>query len=228
MTAIQSTAGRARGDVRTLPKAEGRATGLLGRVEDAILDLAGSVPHSRERTSTDPLTRARELARAAARSAAGVSGTAALAPGPFGLATLLPDLVVVWRIQSQMVSDIAAAYGVGATLGKEQMLYCLFKHAAAQAFRDVVVRTGERFLVQRAGALMLQSLAGKIGMKVAQRALGKTAARFLPLVGAAGVAGYAWVDTRQVADNAIELFSREVHLSDSHGDVLDVDATEIP
>jgi hypothetical protein len=148
----------------------------------------------------------------AAKTAAGVSGTAALAPGPFGLLTLLPDLVLVWKVQAQLVADIAAAYGQSASLGKEQMLYCLFKHAAAQAFRDLVVRSGERFIVRHAGVKLLQTLAGKIGLQLAQRTVGKAAARYLPLLGAAGVAGYAYYDTRKVADNAIALFSRQVIL----------------
>ncbi len=185
-------------------------TGLAGRIEEAILDLAGKVPASNEPLSATPHARAQALARSAAKSAAGVSGGAALAPGPFGLLTLLPDLLVVWKLQSKLVADIAAAYGQSASLGKEQMLYCLFKHAAAQAFRDLVVRTGERFIVRRAGVMLLQSLAGKIGLQIAQRTVGKAAARYLPLVGAAGVAGYAYYDTRKVADNAIALFSREI------------------
>ena len=187
-------------------------TGLAGRIEEAILDLAGKVPASDEPQSATPHARAQALARSAAKSAAGVSGGAALAPGPFGLLTLLPDLLVVWKLQSKLVADIAAAYGQSASLGKEQMLYCLFKHAAAQAFRDLVVRTGERFIVRRAGVMLLQSLAGKIGLQIAQRTVGKAAARYLPLVGAAGVAGYAYYDTRKVADNAIALFSREISM----------------
>ena len=185
---------------------------LAGRIEDAILDLAGTVPRSDEPLSATPHARAQALARSAAKSAASVSGGAALAPGPFGMLTLLPDLLLVWKLQSRLVADIAAAYGQSASLGKEQMLYCLFKHAATQAFRDLVVRTGERFIVRRAGVMLLQSLAGKIGLQIAQRTVGKAAARYLPLVGAAGVAGYAYYDTRKVADNAIALFSREISM----------------
>jgi hypothetical protein len=185
---------------------------LAGRIEDAILDLAGKVPTTHEPQSDSPHQRAQALARTAAKAAAGVSGAAALAPGPFGLLTLLPDLMIVWKVQAQLVADIAAAYGQSASLGKEQMLYCLFKHAAAQAFRDLVVRSGERFIVRRAGVKLLQSLAGKIGMQLAQRTVGKAAARYLPLVGAAGVAGYAYYDTRKVAANAIALFSQPIVL----------------
>ncbi len=135
-----------------------------------------------------------------------------MAPGPWGLLTLLPDLIAVWKRQSQLVADIAAVYCKTATLGKEQMLYCLFRHTAAHAFRDVVVRTGERYLVRHASVQLLQAVAAKIGIKVAERTAGKAAARFVPLLGATGVAGYAYYDTRKVGRSAIELFSREMQI----------------
>ncbi|MCW2314370.1 EcsC family protein [Rhodoferax antarcticus] len=105
------------------------------------------IPRSTEAKSAAPDTRAQELAEAACRTTAKISGLAALAPGPLGLLTVLADVIALWKIQSQLVADIAAVYGKTATLGKEQMLYCLFKHSASQTIRDVVYRAGERYVV---------------------------------------------------------------------------------
>ena len=77
------------------------------------------------------------------------SGVIALPLGPIGWLTILPELIAVWKIQSQLVSDIAAIYGKRASLTQEQMIYYLFRHTAAQVFGDVVVRVGERVLVRR-------------------------------------------------------------------------------
>jgi hypothetical protein len=184
------------------------------RVANAILDVVGLIPASTEPGSGSPAVRARALANRAARAAAGLSGGAALVPGPVGLLTLLPDIIGVWRVQAQMVADIAAAYGQSAALTREHMLYCLFKHMVSQGLRDVVVRTGERFLVRRASLQLLQQLATTIGIKVTQRAMGKAIARYAPVVGAAGVAAYAFYDTRKVAMTAIELFSADVVVLD--------------
>ena len=129
-----------------------------------------------------------------------------MAPGPLGLLTLLPDLVAVWRVQVQLVADIGAVYGKDGTLTKEQMLYCLFKHTVSHITRDLVMRAGERFLVQRATGAALQAMARKIGIKLAQKAAVKAFARWAPVVGAIGVGGYAYFDTKKVAANAIELF----------------------
>jgi hypothetical protein len=201
------------GDVSGLAKLAGHS-GLGNRVTEAILKLISTVPKSSEHESITPEIRARLLARTAARASAGISGGAALVPGPLGILSLLPDIVGVWRVQAQMVSDIAATYGKTATLTKEHMVYCLFKHTASQLLRDVVMRSGERFLVRPVSLRMMQSLAAKISIKVGQRAIGKTVARYAPVIGAIGVGGYAYYDTKGVAKTAIELFSKEVVVLD--------------
>ena len=172
----------------------------------ALLDIAGRVPHSAQHSALQPRPAARALAQSAANKAAMVSGSLAMAPGPLGLLTVLPDLLAVWKIQSQMVSDIAAVYGQSATLSTEHMLYCLFKHSAAQAVRDLAVRAGERWLIRQASGALLQTIAQRLGARLSQKVLGASAARFVPMLGALGVGGYAYYDTTQVAASAMALF----------------------
>jgi hypothetical protein len=123
-----------------------RAAGL--KVAEAILVLIGQVPSTDEPKSPDPGTRARAIASRAAMKAALTAGSLALPPGTLGWLTMLPELVAVWKLQAQMVADIAGIYDKNAYLTREQMIYCLFRHTAAQAVRDLVVRVGERILVQ--------------------------------------------------------------------------------
>jgi hypothetical protein len=174
----------------------------------AVLDFLGRMPATRERRSGAPRERARAIAASAAARAAATAGGLALPPGPIGWLTILPEVVAVWKIQAQMVADIAGAYGKQALLSREQMIYCLFRHTAAQAVRDLVVRVGERFVVRRASVGVLQSIARKIGVRLTERAIGKGLSRWLPVIGALGVAGYAFYDTGHVAKTAIELFER--------------------
>ena len=183
-----------------------------GRLTQLVVDYVGVVPDSTKKTALQPRAAARSLARTAARKAAATSGSLALPPGPLGLLTLVPDLIAVWKIQSQLVADIAAVYGRSATLTKEQMVYCLFRHLASQAVRDLVVRAGERWLVQRASLALLQTVASRIGVKLSKKMIGSSLSRWLPLVGALGVGAYAYYDTNQVASTAMELFERDIEL----------------
>ena len=180
------------------------------KMGDTILNLVVSLPPTREAALPDDAQarlRAAVVVRAAARKASLLAGSMALPPGPLGWITFLPELVGVWKLQGQMVADIAGIYGQHATLTREHMLYCLFKHLSAQALRDVVVRVGERLLVQKTSGALLQNIAQKIGLQVSQKVLGKSVARFVPLLGAVGVGAYAYFDTARVAQTAIALFS---------------------
>lgn len=196
------------------------ARGPGAAVGDAIVAVVSRVPDTRETPVADPEARVRELARAAARRAAAISGGLALPPGPLGVLTLVPDLVAIWRIQAQLVADIAGARGRSGSLTREQMLYCLFRHAASQVLRDVVVRAGERAIVHRLTVTALQAIASRLGVQLSGQMIAKTASRWVPGLGAAAVAAYAWWDTERVAKFADDLFSREI--------VLDPDPVPAP
>lgn len=191
-------------------------------VTDLLFDLMSRIPVSQEGASADPQARAREVAQTAAMRAAAISGALALPPGPIGLATLLPDLLAIWRLQEGMVADIAAIYGKTACLRREAMIYCLFKHGGAALVRDLVARAGERLVVRSAAVSLIQQLLQRIGVHVTQRVIGKSVSRWVPLIGALGVGAYAYYDTAQVARTAIELFSGQVSLEDVQAERAEV------
>jgi hypothetical protein len=193
---------------------------LFRKVSEKLLELVGSIPMSGEHAAAAPRTRARALVMKSALKSAAISGSLALPPGPVGLITILPDLFAIWRIQAKLVADIAAVYSKTGFLTTETMLFCLFKHAAAQAVRDLVVRTGERVLIERPTWRSLQRISAKIGAKTTQRILGRGASRWVPIVGALGVAGYAYYDTRAVGQTAIDVFSQDLEI-DAGSQVLE-------
>jgi hypothetical protein len=182
---------------------ESSGSQLIGQ---AILSLVGKVPTSKEPRSRKPADDARQKANAAAAKAALAAGALALPPGMVGWLTVLPEMVGVWKIQRQLVADIAAIYGKHDTLTSEQVVYCLFQHTAAQGVRDLVVRVGQRSLVRHASPLLIRTITRRLGAKLAQQAVGKGVARWLPVVGAVGMGAYAYYDTAQVAATAIDLF----------------------
>jgi hypothetical protein len=188
------------------------AHGLVQRTGDALLELISRIPASTEDRVGEPATRARRLTTTAALKAATISGSLALPPGPLGLMTVLPDLYAVWRVQAQLVSDIAAVHGQTAFLSQESMAWCLFRHAAAQAVRDVVTRVGERVVVNRISLRAMETVLTRVGVTTTQRVLEKGAARFIPVVGALGVAAYAYYDTGRVGLAAIDLFGKEISI----------------
>ena len=203
------------GDSHEAPALPARQTWL-----DLIENLATSIPSSIEQASADPQTRAREIVRVAGLKAGALSATFALAPGPAGMLTVIPDLIKVWQIQQQMVADVAASFGKSAQLNRQMMMYCLFRHGAAMLVRDVVARVGERVIVKQASLRVIQQTLRKIGIHVSQKAVGKSLSRWLPIVGPVLIGGYSLIDTRNVGKTAIDTFSRQIEIEPPAIDVL--------
>jgi len=174
---------------------------MPGVLERIITD----VPLPRMHVHDGVASTAAEVMHSAARRAALVSGSLALPPGPLGMATVMPDLYLIWKIQRQMVADLFALHGRSAELTRTHMLYCLFRHAASHVVRDVAVRAGQRFVIREMTAGALRSALGTLGMVVTRRAAGNAASRWIPALGAAAVASYAYWDTLQVAKTARRL-----------------------
>ena len=200
-----SGGGRVGGD-----SSKGARSGAAQRVADVVFELVGKVPDSAEKVHADPLKRARSIANRTAAKAALSAGSLSLPPGPLGWLTILPELRTVWKQQAQMVADIAATFGKSDLLTREEILYCLFRHIAPSAFRDVISRVEDGYVVRAASPAALRAVAQKIGLRVTLRVLGRGVSRWVPVVGALGVGAYAYYDTGQVAGTAMSLFSKDI------------------
>lgn len=190
-------------------------------IGDAIHSLVGKVPTSTEQKRRNPAEDARAKANSAAAKAALAAGALALPPGVMGWLTILPEMMSVWKIQRQLVADLAAIYGKTNSLTPEQMVYCLFQHTAAGGVRDLVVRVGERTLVRRASPRVIGAITRRIGATLAKRTAGKGLARWIPIAGAVGMGAYAYFDTAQVASTAIDLFEGVIEVEAVETDTHD-------
>jgi hypothetical protein len=182
----------------------------LDKLFRILFKVIHEIPKSTQKETSEALIRARKLISETSLKAAAISGALALPFGPLGWLTILPDLAAIWRLQAQMVADIGALLGKKGKLTEESMIYCLFRHAAAQVMRDLVTRMGERIVVQRASLRVTENVLESIGIRIVQRVARGGLWRLLPAIGALAVAGYAYYDTEQVGQTAIEFFSKDI------------------
>jgi hypothetical protein len=185
---------------------------LLDKLFGILFKVIHEIPTSTEKETSEALIRSRKLISEASFKAAAISGALALPAGPLGWLTILPDLAAIWRLQAQMVADIGGAFGKKGKLTEESMIYCLFRHATAQVVRDLVTRMGERLVVQRGSLRVAETVLESIGIKLVHRVTRGGLWRLLPAIGALAVAGYAYYDTDQVGQTAIEFFSKDIEL----------------
>ena len=171
-----------------------------------MFELITDIPESLHAPTENSDEKINKLIRQAAVKASLVSATLSVPAGVTGVLTSIPDIAAIWRIQAQLVSDIAATYGKFAQLSREAMVWCLFRHSAAQLVRDIAVRTGSRIVVQKVSFAVLETLLKKIGLKVSTKFLGRAALRAIPAIGALGNGAYSFYDTTEVGKTAAAYF----------------------
>ena len=168
--------------------------------------LITDIPGSLYTPIQKPDEKARLLTQRAAWKSATVSTSLSIPAGITGILTAIPDIAAIWKIQAQLVADIAASYGKLALLSREAMVWCLFRHSAAQLLRDIAVRTGSRIIVQKLSTTAIKAILAKVGASVSSKLLGKTLLRAIPAVGALGNGIYAYMDTCEVGKTAAAYF----------------------
>lgn len=179
---------------------------LKDKAINIIFDLITNIPESIYVSSMDADSRVKLITQRASFKAATVSTTLSIPAGFTGILTAIPDIAAIWRIQAQLVADIAATYGKIALLTREAMVWCLFRHSAAQLLRDVAVRTGSRVVVQKLSTTALKKIVEKIGLKISSTFLSKSLLRAIPAIGAIGNGAYAYYDTTEVGKTAAAYF----------------------
>lgn len=144
---------------------------------------------------------------------AAISGGASLVPGPWGMVAVVPEIAAVIRNQLAMIYDIGMAYGKSKVLNKELLAGILITAMGASA-GSLLIMQGSKVLVKRVALRVFQRIIALLAGKITQQALKSVISKWLPGVGAAAMAVWSNYLTRQVGKKAIEIFEKEIVLSE--------------
>ena len=144
---------------------------------------------------------------------AAISGGAGLVPGPWGMVAVIPEIAAVIRNQLAMIYDIGMAYEKSKVLNKELLAGILITAMGASA-GSLLIMQGSKVLVKRVALRAFQKIIAMLAGKVLQQALKSAIGKWLPVVGAAALAVWSNYLTRQVGKKAIEIFEKEIVLSE--------------
>ncbi len=144
---------------------------------------------------------------------AAISGGASLVPGPWGMIAVIPEIAAVVRNQLAMIYDVGMAHGKSKVLTKELLAGVLLTALGSSA-GTLLVMQGSKVLVKRVSLRAFQKLIVVLAGKITQQALKSAISKWLPVVGAAAMAAWSNYLTRQVGKKAVEIFEKEIVISD--------------
>ncbi len=158
-----------------------------------------------------------------------ISGAASLVPGPWGMVAVIPEIAAVIRNQLAMIYDVGMAYGKSKVLNKELLAGILIT-AIGSSTGSLLVMHGSKVLVKRVALRVFQKIVALLAGKITQQALKSAISKWLPIVGPAAMAVWSNYLTRQVGKKAIEIFEKEIVLSEEVIEEmpLEAEAVSIP
>ena len=170
---------------------------------------------------SEPSLIIKELTKKAAWKLSFISAGLALPPGYIAYATVLPEILLLYRVQGHLVKDIAALYGKEQQVTQELLLYCLFQKSQNFFLKNIVKEFSTRTIIRPMTFHAVESMIFRVSERIANRYLRPSISKFIPFSGLVLSSGKTYVDTLAIGKRSQEIFSKEIFI-DTESKTVDI------
>lgn len=157
-----------------------------------------------------------EIISTTSNKAFALSIMAALPPGPFGMATILPEILVIYKLQLNMVYKIAKFYNQEHKINPTILCLILANEAGVEFGKEIIVKVGPKYVIRALSSQALKPIITKISTKVTIRVTEKLFARWIPVVAAPIFGAISKSMTNKIGQKAIDVFSKEIEIEEEN------------
>ncbi len=151
----------------------------------------------------------------ASNKAFSVSLASGMMPGPFGMATILPELAAVTKIQMDLIYKIAKYHGRADRVDRSLIL-CVFAGAlGVTAGRILAQKIGSRVIIKTLSTQAAQKIAGAIGTRIGSAVVQRSVGRWISFATAPFFAYFSRKMTEKIGQYAEELLSQDIEVERS-------------
>lgn len=168
--------------------------------------------------------RARSMVRQAARTNAVYAGGLSILPSATALATIPVELELSLHLLTDLIHDLAMAYGEDHQVDAELVLALLLEGDERAMFDLVRIRDDGPTLVQRPGRAWMKTLASLAGRRLAMRVARLALGRLVPVAGTVALAWWARKRTRAIGFAANEAFASGLMFVEADAETLEATA----
>jgi hypothetical protein len=156
-----------------------------------------------------------EMIKEAAKKSFWVSTTLSSVPGPFGLATILPEIGAVTKVQINLVYKIAKYYKNLGTINQSIVLL-IFANALGLAIGNQLVRrVGVRLVIKALSAPVIERIAQRIGLQIAAKITQRIAGRWIVFIAAPIFGLFSKRMTQKIGVEATALLAEGIKFEDA-------------
>jgi hypothetical protein len=153
-----------------------------------------------------------EMIDEAARRAFQISTALGLIPGPLGMATILPEVAALARLQISLIHRIAGHYGKGSKVNKELVLLIMANAMGLAAGEVLFRKVGTTLVLKSASTRIARTVARRVGTRMVDMAVGKAIGRWIPVITAPLFGCFSRSLTRKIGREAQNLFLQEIEI----------------
>lgn len=157
-----------------------------------------------------------EMIREAAQKAFWVSTTLSAVPGPFGLATILPEIGAVTKVQINLVYKIAKYYKNLETLNQSIVLLIFANALGLAVGNQLVRRVGVRLVIKALSAPVVERIAQRIGLRIAAKITQRIAGRWMVFIAAPIFGLFSKKMTQKIGVEATALLAEAIKFEDKN------------
>ena len=155
-----------------------------------------------------------EMIHEAANKAFWISTTLSAAWGPVGLATILPEIVAVMKIQMNLVYKIGRYHRKLYAL-RHPMILLIFANALGLTIGPPIIRNiGTRLAIKSLSLPVIRRIAGSIGMDIAVKISQRAAGRWIPVLLAPVFGLFSRRLTEKIGREADRIFGADLEIED--------------
>jgi len=141
-------------------------------------------------------------------------------PGPIGMATILPEVIALTRLQVNLIYRIAKHHGKQERVNKELVLLILGNAMGIAAGEVLLRRAGTNLVVKSVSSGVIKGLSRRIGARIVDRAVERAIARWIPMVTAPLFGYFSRSLTRRIGKEAERIFSLRIEVETAVGSFL--------
>ena len=173
---------------------------------DAMMNLAPDPDHVQVDGAPKDMT------EFASNKAFSVSFASGVMPGPFGMATILPELATVTKIQMDLIYKISKYHDKVGKVNKS-FIICIFAGAlGVTAGRILVQKIGSRMIIKTLSTQAAQKIAGVIGTRIGSAVIQRSVGRWISFATAPVFAYFSKRMTEKIGQYADELLSQDIEI----------------
>ena len=148
----------------------------------------------------------------ASNKAFSVSFASGMMPGPFGMATILPELAAVTKMQMDLLYKMAKYHGRLDQVNRTLVLYVFGCALGVTAGRLLVQRAGSRLIVKAFSTQAAQKIAAAIGARIGSSFVQRSAGRWICMATAPVFALLSKRMTEKIGGYAEDLFRQDIEI----------------